>query len=371
MGKLKTSLSSKKRRIQLTKLAVIVGLWAMCGFLIHLYDYLSLYAEISAGPSAKYSFVSMLVFNVLAGVIGGLLGGSFLVFYVNEKMRNHPYGITLLLVALGFFCIVLIITLVLGVWLIKSQTGSFPYTDYRATEQFHAYLINPLHFKNILIWGSITTMTQLLLQVNDKFGQGLLWGFIKGKYHKARKEQRIFLFLDLTGSTAIAEKLGNVAYYKLLRDFYADITDSIIYNGGNIYQYVGDEAVISWEYQEKKVDDRCLTCYFDIREKLSSLQTQYESRYGLCPDFKAAIHFGHVVVGEIGIIKKDITYCGDVLNTTARILARCHEYGHKLLISGQLEAYLNYHRSKFRFKKVGEEILRGKSEVVEIYTVFQ
>jgi adenylate cyclase len=54
------------------------------------------------------------------------------------------------------------------------------------------------------------------------------------------------MFVDLLSSTTIAEALGNEKYHNLLHDFYADITNPIIYNKGEIYQYVGDEVIVSW-----------------------------------------------------------------------------------------------------------------------------
>ena len=291
--------------------------------------------------------------------------------FLDEKLREAPYGYTVLLVALSFLVIVLIITFALGMLFMKIKTGHWPYADVLATEQFYAYLRNPLHVKNTLVWANATMLTQLALQINDKFGQGLLWDFIRGKYQNPNHEVRIFMFLDLTSSTAIAEQLGNLNYYQLLKDFYADITNSIIYNGGKIYQYVGDEVIISWKYKESTVDDQCLQCYFDIREKISSLQQKYISRYGLVPDFKAAIHYGAVTAGEIGIIKRDITYSGDVLNTTSRMLSKCKEYGKKLLVSGKLFHYLSREEGIFQFAKMGEDQLRGKSEKIEIYAVNQ
>jgi len=54
------------------------------------------------------------------------------------------------------------------------------------------------------------------------------------------------MFVDLLSSTTIAEALGNEKYHNLLHDFYADITNPIIYNKGKIYQYVGDEVIVSW-----------------------------------------------------------------------------------------------------------------------------
>jgi adenylate cyclase len=51
-------------------------------------------------------------------------------------------------------------------------------------------------------------------------------------------------------SRIIAEQLGDEKYHTLLKDFFADITIPIVENGGNIYQYVGDEVVIAWDIEE-------------------------------------------------------------------------------------------------------------------------
>jgi len=98
-------------------------------------------------------------------------------------------------------------------------------------------------FINFILWGTITLF---LLQVNDKFGSGILLKFLAGNYHQPKKEERIFMFMDMRSSTTIAEKIGNEKYFNLLNDVFADITNTIINYEGEIYQYVGDEIVISW-----------------------------------------------------------------------------------------------------------------------------
>ena len=98
----------------------------------------------------------------------------------------------------------------------------------------------------------VVAITQLLLQVNSKFGQGAFWNIIRGKYNTPKEEKRIFMFLDLNSSTAIAEQLGDETYHAFLKDFFADITDPILENEGEIYQYVGDEVVVAWNYEEGK-----------------------------------------------------------------------------------------------------------------------
>ena len=65
------------------------------------------------------------------------------------------------------------------------------------------------------------------------------------------------MFLDLKGSTAIAEKIGNQQFFKLLSDFYSDITDMILQTKGEIYQYVGDEVIVSWTIPKGIEESNC------------------------------------------------------------------------------------------------------------------
>ncbi|MGI9551623.1 MAG: hypothetical protein ACR2MT_10515, partial [Aurantibacter sp.] len=236
---------SKKLSIQISKVIIIMFCWLFVGILITLYDHFLLASELALGPSEGYSFNKNLAFNLSAAFLGSFLGSLWLVFYVNEKLRDRPYGFTLAMVALSFFVIVGFIAFILGISFVRYETGHWPFVDPASTNELVKNLTNPVHIKNMVVWANVVLLTQLGLQVNDKFGQGMLWAFITGRYHRSKKEQRVFMFVDLIGSTSIAEKLGNTSYYDLLKNFFADITDSIIYNGGNIYQYVGDEVVIS------------------------------------------------------------------------------------------------------------------------------
>jgi adenylate cyclase len=362
---------SRKLSIRLSKVFIIIVCWLFVGLLLTLYDHFLLHSELAAGYSSNYSFNKNLAFNLSAALLGASLGSLWLVFYVNEKLREKTYGYTLGMVALSFLVIVVLIAFTLGMFFVKFETGYWPLSNTAATEELLKNLSNPFHLKNIVVWANIVLLTQLGLQVNDKFGQGLFLAFIKGRYHSPKKEKRVFMFVDLIGSTSMAERLGNEKYYNLLKDFFADITDSIVYNGGKIYQYVGDEVVISWDCEEKTPRADFLNCYFDMRKVINENEDKYRGRYGILPDFKAAIHYGEVTVGEIGIIKKDLTFSGDVLNTTSRIMAFCKEYGRKLLISEKLFHYLAAVDEHFEFEKMGEELLRGKSEKTKIYTVLE
>ena len=94
----------------------------------------------------------------------------------------------------------------------------------------------------------------------------------------------------------------------------------------------------------------------------------YNKHFGLCPTFKAGFHFGKVTTGEIGALKKEIIFTGDVLNSTARIQGLCNQYKVDLLISKDLINNLDLD-SEFQITSLGNIELRGKLENIELCTL--
>jgi adenylate cyclase len=229
-------------------------------------------------------------------------------------------------------------------------------------------ILNPTLITNFILWGTITLFTLFLLQVNDKFGPGILLKFLAGNYHQPKKEERIFMFMDMRSSTTIAEKIGNEKYFNLLNDLFADITNTILNNEGEIYQYVGDEIVISWSIKNGTRHANCLNCFIQIQEKLADLRPIYEKKYNVIPEFKAGLHHGTVMAGEVGVVKKDIIYSGDVLNTTARIQEQCNHYGVDILLSKETFDLIS-ETNEFKLIPLGSIELRGKKRKIELNTI--
>lgn len=179
---------------------------------------------------------------------------------------------------------------------------------------------------------------------------------------------RIFMFLDIKSSTSIAETLGHLKYFELLNDFFKDIAEPIERNGGEIYQYVGDEVVVSWPFNEGINNANCLNCFYDILDTFQDLSQRYLERYNVIPEFKAGLHYGKVSTGVIGTLKKEIIYTGDVLNTASRIEGQCNSYEVKLLLSKDLVDKLPQ-KEVYASRKLGEINLRGKSSTMTLFTV--
>ncbi len=356
-----------KLRIKFRKWLAIIFVWLCVGRWQSFYDHFTVLSDISSGFSPTYRFSTQLFFNSTAGIIGSILGGSFLIFYIEEKYQEKSYGFTLLLVALSFIFIVSFITVLLGLIFVPVISG-FPIGSPEGKEAFIKFISDPVHVKNICLWAIVVSLTQFILQINNKFGNGVLIDFIKGTYRTPRKEERIFMFADLKSSTVIAEKLGDEKYHELLKDFFRDITNPILYNYGQIYQYVGDEVVISWPLDAGLRNNSCLQCYFAMHKKILECSEEYQEKYGLVPSFKAGMHFGSVTAGEIGVIKRDITYSGDVLNTAARIQSMCNELDAKFLVSKSLVKLLTAN-ARFRFESLGAVSLRGKEKNIELCSI--
>lgn len=181
--------------------------------------------------------------------------------------------------------------------------------------------------------GSIFT---LVLLFNKLVGYGVILKYISGKYHNPREEERIFMFLDIKNSTAIAENIGHKKFFSLINDFICEITPSIIQNNGEIYKYVGDEIIITWSMKNGIKHNNCIQVFFDIETAMAKANNKFIQKYGLVPEFKAGVHYGKVIIGEMGDFKSEIAYMGDAVNTSSRLQRECNAHDACLLISEEL-----------------------------------
>jgi len=224
-------------------------------------------------------------------------------------------------------------------------------------------------FLGILAYiASIILMAQFYTEVSESMGNSLLSNFFLGKYYKPVEEERIFMFLDMKSSTQIAEKLGHVLYFQMLQQYFSDLTDPVIDHSGEIYQYAGDEMILSWPLEKGLKNNDCIRCFFAMKESLLAKSARYTEKYGVSPQFKAGLHCGKVTTGEIGILKKEIIFTGDVLNATARIEGLCNQYGVDILVSGDLLKKLDLIIT-FEVESLGENTLRGKELQIELFTL--
>lgn len=310
------------------------------------------------------SFIPFRVPRLLTAFIFGLafgIGFFSMGTFILPRLRRKSFAQTILLQAVAFYatialcffvCLWPLTALNEGLGLFDAQTWTI--LGYIFTSPG---LIIP-SFGAFLLAVLIT----MVFQVSRKMGPGVLWNWMTGKYHEPREEERIFMFLDLKDSTTLAEQMGNLIYSSLVRDFFADLSGPLLSTHGEVSHYIGDEAVIGWRPDRGIKDDACVRCFFLMEEAIQARASFYLNRFGLVPEFKAGMHVGPVVATEVGEVKSEIVYHGDVLNTAARIQGLCNELGEKFLVSGELAARLTWTSQE----SYGQRELKGKDKPVEI-----
>jgi adenylate cyclase len=223
-----------------------------------------------------------------------------------------------------------------------------------------------LLMQKILYWLILFAVTQLYMEVNEKYSPGVFIDIIRGKYMQPKAEKRIIMFMDLKDSTPIAEKLGHVENFKFIRDFIFHVSMALIEHDGRIYQYVGDEIVVSWLY-EKKNTRKCMAAIIEARKNLQRNGDQFRNRYDIVPEFRVGLHMGDVTVGEIGIIKKDLAMSGDTMNTTARIRSACNELNQKFIMSKDFMD--NSDLKEWQGESLGIVELKGMANGIELFSI--
>ena len=213
-----------------------------------------------------------------------------------------------------------------------------------------------------------TLLINFLAMINKKFGPGNLALIFLGKYHQPVIEDRIFMFLDLDSSTTIAEQLGHIRYSRLLQDCFLEFNKLIPRAGAQIYQYVGDEVVVTWPNGSRSAAIKPVQLFFAFKKRLHARDRYYRSRYGLIPEFKAGIHGGFVTVAEIGDIKREIAYHGDVVNTASRLRSACNNFGKSLLTSEHLASKIDSD-SGYDKQEIGKIHLKGKISEVVVFSI--
>ena len=326
-------------------------------------------SELYPSTGNPYDFKGAILSIFPSTLMMGLIFGVVEIYFINRFFVKKSFGEKIIYKAAIYLLSLITFLSIMTLFSNAYQLG-LPITHPEVYDKLVVFFTS-ISFWSVILYASIGTIFMLFIsEVSNNLGPNVLLNFLIGKYHKPRVEERIFMFLDMKSSTTIAEKLGHVQYFNFLNEYYADITDPIINSFGKIYQYVGDEVIVTWESKEDQIVNHAILCFYNIKKQIESNADKYLKKYGLVPDFKAGIHGGQVSTGEIGTVKKDIVFSGDVLNTTARIQSLCNEHSSEMLISEWIKSKMNLPPS-IKSKEIGKIQLRGKNEQVKIYSIIR
>lgn len=227
-------------------------------------------------------------------------------------------------VRVAFYLVVIVIGIV-GVGALFSNFASPSDTAYARLRESFVFAI------------AMSVVGNLIFEVGGLLGFGTLRALLTGRYVQPRKEERIFALIDMKDSTGLAESLGPIRFHELLNAFFQDIALAALECEAEIHKYVGDEAILTWP-ASALTDGRCLECPFLALDAIAARRVHYVARFGAVPSFRAALHYGEIVAGEIGDVRREIAFVGDTLNVAARLLEASKTVGRDVLASEELLA---------------------------------
>ncbi len=321
-----------------------------------------------AQPSVIVLTPRIITFALVSLMCIGLVVGTIEILFMERRFRHRSLTRKIIykfLIYGGFLFSTIAITYPIA--LVMEPASTLEYSS--IWNEMVTFFLSATFVSTAVQLGFSLLVSLFYTTISENIGYNALINLFTGRYHKPKVEQRIFMFLDMKNSTTIAEKLGHLQYFELLQQYYEAMSDPIINHFGEVYQYIGDEVVVSWTLDRGLNEGHCLHAFFDIGKSIESRRDRFMDQFGVVPGFKAGMHYGEVTTGEIGALKKEIVFTGDVLNTTARLQSLCSENGVDLIISEELLNALSFWRDSFVIEDLGTVQLKGKSEVTHIHAV--
>ena len=272
--------------------------------------------------------------GILQGILTSLLIATPIAFFEVRRARIDALGWMRRLPLAGYFfvkvlfyCIVIVAGLILSRLIMSIGTS-------------RVIVFDPIFRNSLLFAFGMSVFGNLVVEMGRLLGFGTLKNLLVGRYARPRREQRAFLLIDMKDSTGLAERLGAIRFHELLNAFFRDIADAALECDAEIHKYVGDEAILTWPAGPALNEGDCLTCPFLARGFMVRNAARYRDRFGVVPEFRAALHFGEIVAGEIGDLRREIAYVGDTLNVTARLLDASKTLHRDVLVSAELLALI-------------------------------
>lgn len=268
--------------------------------------------------------------GIVQGILTSLLIATPIAFFEVRRARLNSLGwmrrlplAGYFLVKVAFYCAVIVTALILSRLLMSIGGRQF-------------VIFDPIFQNSIFFAIGMSVFGNLIVETGRLLGFGTLKNLLLGRYARPRNEQKAFLLIDMKDSTGLAEKLGAIRFHELLNAFFRDIADAAMECDAEIHKYVGDEVILTWPVGLALKEGDCLACPFLARQNIARNAARYRDRFGAVPGFRAALHSGEIVAGEIGEVRREIAYVGDTLNVAARLLDSCKTLGRDVLTSAEL-----------------------------------
>jgi adenylate cyclase len=325
--------------VKLRRLVVIVMGAAAAGFAVSL----------AQGHISAQGMISGPIYGLLLGLTLGYVELFVLDGPLRDWLGNLPFTANLIVRSAIYAAIIMALQLVrVGEIITGSPGGST--TDF---------------WSGVTIAAVISVLMNLAFAIANLIGARALMNFATGRYHSPVTENRFVLFVDIAGSTGLAESLGGPAIHRLLDRTFRLLTLSVVDYRGEVLNYVGDEVIVTWPERDGAIDCRPLRCFVAMRDELARAGSQLEREFGVVPRIRGSLHFGPVIIGEIGDVKRAIVFNGDVMNTAARLEELSRQVDGGFLASrAAMQRFSS--APPFAVRDLGRLPIRGRTDGIDV-----
>ncbi|RLD18855.1 MAG: hypothetical protein DRI69_09600 [Bacteroidetes bacterium] len=305
--------------------------------------------------------------GIIVGLILASIVAIFELWVFAGSLRRVRFYILFAFRVFGYLLVIIAVSF--NVFLMSRMNRfDMSYQEVWHSDEFQDYIFNGNYYLVLIFALVLIAGVNFTRQMSRKLGQGMLLAYISGRYRTPQREERIFMLFDLESSDLIADRLGAINFHNFLNDLFYDVTEAIVGRSGIIAQYVEDEVMVTWSMQKGVKNANCIRAFFQMTGELDALAEKYYENYGFVPKIRAALHCGPIIRAEIGEVKTEVSFFGDTINTTSRILDECHEAEKEIVVSKQLIEQIQL-PELYSLEKMGDVSLRGKMEKMSLYSV--
>lgn len=178
------------------------------------------------------------------------------------------------------------------------------------------------------------------------------------------------LFCDIANFTQISETLGPGKTMSLLSEYHSFMLDIVFQHHGTLDKFIGDGMMVTFGTPMTSKEDatNSVKAGMAMLQALADWNKKRESNGEKSISIRIGIHYGPVIVGNVGIEKRlEYTVIGDTVNAASRLEALGKELKRNFLISKELYDHISLEfKQSIKIKTMGTLSLRGKTKTTEI-----
>ncbi|UPJ66494.1 adenylate/guanylate cyclase domain-containing protein [Bradyrhizobium sp. 191] len=192
---------------------------------------------------------------------------------------------------------------------------------------------------------------------------------------KVRTQDVAVLFADIVGFTAYADGRDPKDVIETLRQFHERMEREVFQHGGTLDKYLGDGLMATFGTPFVGDSDalNALRCARGMIASIAKLNRERSDRNEPPIQVSVGLHYGQVVLGDIGLNRLEFAVIGTTVNAASRLEALTREFGCAIVVSDALvqQAHAEPNHASTDFAALVErpaQTIRGLERPVGIWT---